>query len=122
MRALVRRARRTFGPLTFADLALDEATREVVRAGQPIELTPTEFELLRFFLLNPRRVVPKDEIRDAVWGDASSGDVSSVGTYVGYLRKKLDALGPQLIHTVRLVGYAFRAPALPAAESPLRTL
>ena len=108
VRALLRRARRTFGPLAFADVAVDEATREVVRAGQAVELTPTEFELLRFFLLNPRRVLSKDEIHDAVWGAGSSGDVGSVETYVGYLRKKLDALGPPLIHTVRLVGYVLK--------------
>ena len=110
VRALVRRARRSFGPLTFADLALDEATREVVRAGQPVELTPTEFELLRFFLLNPRRVVSKLEIHEAVWGEASERDVGSVETYVGYVRKKLDALGRPLIRTVRLVGYVLREP------------
>jgi two-component system OmpR family response regulator len=107
-RALVRRARRSFGPLVLADLTLDEATREVVRAGRLVELTPTEFDLLRFFLLNPRRVLSKPEIYEAVWGEPSDGDVSSVETYVGYLRKKLDALGPPLIRTVRLVGYVLR--------------
>jgi two-component system OmpR family response regulator len=73
-----------------------------------VELTPTEFDLLRFFLLNPRRVLSKPEIYEAVWGEPSDGDVSSVETYVGYLRKKLDALGPPLIRTVRLVGYILR--------------
>src|SRR5919198_2267755 len=108
-RAILRRTRGgSFGVLTFADLLLDEATHEVVRGGRRVELTPTEFELLRFFLLNPRRVLSKLEIYDAVWGDASAGDASAVETYVSYLRKKLDSPGPQLIHTVRLVGYVLR--------------
>src|SRR6266540_2230553 len=66
------------------------------------------FEVVRFFLLNPRRVVSKAEIQDAVWGDTSSDDASTVETYVSYLRKKLDRLGPPLIQTVRLVGYVLR--------------
>jgi two-component system OmpR family response regulator len=108
-RAIVRRTRGgAFGVLTFADVALDEATHEVVRNRQPVDLTPTEFELLRFFLLNPRRVLPKAEIRDAVWRHAGADDPSTVETYVSYLRKKLDRLGPPLIHTVRLVGYVLR--------------
>jgi two-component system, OmpR family, response regulator len=91
-------------------VVLDEATHQVVRGGRQVDLTPTEFELLRFFLLNPRRVLPKLEIYDAVWGDVSGGDVSAVETYVSYLRKKLDRLGPPLIRTVRLVGYVLREP------------
>jgi two-component system OmpR family response regulator len=109
-RAIVRRTRGAFGALRFADVALDEATHEVVRAGRPIALTPTEFELLRFFLLNPRRVVSKLEIHDAVWEESSGDDVSTVETYVSYLRRKLDRLGPPLIQTVRLVGYVLREP------------
>jgi two-component system OmpR family response regulator len=110
-RAILRRTRGdAFGVLAFADVVLDDATHEVVRDGRPVDLTPTEFELLRFFLLNPRRVVSKAEIQDAVWGDTSSDDASTVETYVSYLRKKLDRLGPPLIHTVRLVGYALREP------------
>jgi two-component system, OmpR family, response regulator len=108
-RAILRRTRRgAFGVLTFADVVLDEATHEVVRGGSPVELTPTEFELLRFFLLNPRRVVSKTQIQEGVWGDASEPGTSTVETYVSYLRKKLDRLGPSLIHTVRLVGYVLR--------------
>src|SRR5438105_4690860 len=108
-RAILRRTRGgSVGVLTFADVVLDEATHEVARDGGAVELTPTEFELLRFFLLNPRRVVSKAEIQDSVWGDTSSDDASTVETYVSYLRKKLDRLGPPLIHTVRLVGYALR--------------
>ena len=108
-RAILRRTRGgAFGILTFADVVLAEATHEVVRGGRSIELTPTEFELLRFFLLNPRKVLSKAVIREAVWGDASGDDASTVETYVSYLRKKLDGLGPPLIHTVRLVGYVLR--------------
>jgi two-component system OmpR family response regulator len=108
-RAILRRTRGgSFGVLRFADIVLDEATHEVVRAGGKVELTPTEFELLRFFLLNPRRVLSKPEIHDAVWGEQSSGDTTTVETYVSYLRKKLDRRGPPLIHTVRLVGYVLK--------------
>jgi two-component system OmpR family response regulator len=110
-RAILRRTRGgAFGVLTFADVVLDEATHEVARAGSALELTPTEFELLRFFLLNPRRVLSKAQIQEAVWGDASGADVSTVETYVSYLRRKLDRLGPPLIRTVRLVGYVLREP------------
>jgi two-component system, OmpR family, response regulator len=94
--------------LAFADLVLNEATREVWRGGSRVELTPTEFELLRYFLLNPRRVLSKQQILDRVWADDFGGDPTIVETYVSYLRRKLDPLGPRLIHTVRLVGYALR--------------
>jgi two-component system, OmpR family, response regulator len=108
-RAILRRTRGgAFGVLRFADVVLDEATHEVVRSGRPVELTPTEFELLRFFLLNPRRALSKLEIHEAVWGEASADDAGAVETYVSYLRRKLDAFGPTLIHTVRLVGYVLR--------------
>jgi two-component system OmpR family response regulator len=94
--------------LTFADLVLNEATHEVWRGSSRVELTPTEFELLRYFLLNPRRVLSKQQILDRVWADDFVGDPNIVETYVSYLRRKLDPLGPRLIHTVRLVGYALR--------------
>jgi two-component system OmpR family response regulator len=96
------------GAMRFADLSLDEETREVRRGDQPIELTRTEFELLRFLMLNPRRVLTKRQILDNVWHYDFGGDANVVETYVSYLRKKLDPLGPPLIHTVRLVGYALR--------------
>jgi two-component system OmpR family response regulator len=96
--------------LRFADLVLDEATHEVRRAGARVELTPTEFNLLRYFLLNPRRVLSKRQILDRVWADDYDAGANVVETYVSYLRKKLDPLGPPLIHTVRLVGYALREP------------
>ena len=99
------------GVLRFADVELDENTHEVTRAGQPVALTATEFNLLRFFLLNPRHVLSKSQILDHVWHYDFGGEANVVETYVSYLRKKLDPYGPPLIHTVRLVGYALREPA-----------
>jgi len=96
------------GAMHFADLSLDEETREVRRGDQPVELTRTEFELLRFLMLNPRRVLTKRQILDNVWHYDFGGDANVVETYISYLRKKLDPLGPPLIQTVRLVGYALR--------------
>jgi two-component system OmpR family response regulator len=96
--------------LRFADLEMDEDSHEVWRAGQIIQLTATEFSLLRFFLLNPRRVLSKTQILDHVWHYDFGGDANIVETYVSYLRKKVDALGPPVIHTIRLVGYALREP------------
>jgi two-component system OmpR family response regulator len=96
--------------LRFADVVLDEDTHEVWRAGEPIELTATEFALLRFFMLNPRRVLSKAQILDHVWHYDFGGDGNVVETYVSYLRKKLDRHGPPLLRTVRLVGYALREP------------
>ena len=112
VQAVLRRTRGdedgTDGAMRFADLSLDEETREVRRGDQPVELTRTEFELLRFLMLNPRRVLTKRQILDNVWHYDFGGDANVVETYVSYLRKKLDPLGPPLIHTVRLVGYALR--------------
>jgi two-component system OmpR family response regulator len=99
------------GILRFADIAMDEAAHEVTRAGQAISLTATEFNLLRFFLLNPRHVLSKSQILDHVWHYDFGGDGNVVETYVSYLRKKLEAAGPPVIHTVRLVGYVLRDPA-----------
>ncbi|HLX77777.1 MAG TPA: response regulator transcription factor [Acidimicrobiales bacterium] len=94
--------------LRFADLEMDEESHEVFRAGEPVRLTATEFNLLRLFLLNPRRVLSKDQIIDHVWHYDFGGNQNIVETYVRYLRKKLDALGSPLIHTIRLVGYVLR--------------
>ena len=94
--------------LRFADLEMDEAVHEVRRAGVSIQLTVTEYNLLRFFLLNPRHVLSKMEILDHVWHYVFQGNANVVETYVGYLRKKLDRHGPQLIHTIRQVGYILR--------------
>jgi two-component system OmpR family response regulator len=96
--------------LTFEDLELDEETREVARAGEPVELTATEYRLLRYLLLNPRRVLNRAQILEHVWDYDFGGDARVLETYVSYLRKKLDAHGPSLIHTVRGVGYALRPP------------
>ena len=99
------------GVLRFEDLVMDEETREVWRDGTPVHLTATEFNLLRYFLLNPRRVLSKAQILDHVWQYDFDGDANVVETYVSYLRKKLDRLGPPLIQTVRLVGYSLRRAA-----------
>jgi two-component system OmpR family response regulator len=96
------------GQLTFADIVLDEQSHEVWRAGKPIKLTATEFSLLRLFMLNPRRVLSKSQILDHVWHYDFGGESNVVETYISYLRKKLDRLGPPVIHTIRLVGYSMR--------------
>jgi two-component system OmpR family response regulator len=96
--------------LRFEDLELDEDTREVTRAGLPVDLTGTEYRLLRYLLLNPRRVLTRAQILDHVWEYDFGGDARVLETYISYLRKKLDQHGPSLIHTVRGVGYALRAP------------
>jgi two-component system OmpR family response regulator len=96
--------------LAFEDLELDDDTREVARAGAPIDLTATEYRLLRYLMLNPRRVLTRQQILNHVWDYDFGGDARVLETYVSYLRKKLDAHGGPLIHTVRGVGYALRAP------------
>jgi two-component system OmpR family response regulator len=95
--------------LRFADVALDESRHEVYRGETLVELTATEFALLRFFLLNPRRVLSKGQILQNVWHYDFAGNSNVVETYVSYLRKKLDALGPPLIRTVRQAGYMLDA-------------
>jgi two-component system OmpR family response regulator len=96
------------GLLRVEDLVMDEETREVWRDGHPIHLTATEFNLLRYLMLNPRRVLSKGQILDHVWQYDFDGDANVVETYVSYLRKKLDRFGPPLIQTIRLVGYSLR--------------
>jgi two-component system, OmpR family, response regulator len=96
--------------LTFADLRLDEDTREVTRGDHQIELTATEFRLLRYLMLNPRRVLSRAQLLDHVWSYDFGGDARVLETYISYLRKKLDVHGPPLVHTVRGVGYALRLP------------
>jgi two-component system OmpR family response regulator len=91
--------------LAFADVRLDEVRHEVFRGETRVELTATEFSLLRFFLLNPRRVLSKGQILQNVWRYDFGGNSNVVETYVSYLRKKLDTLGPPLIRTVRQAGY-----------------
>jgi two-component system OmpR family response regulator len=82
----------------------------VWRAGTPLELTATEFNLLRYLLVNGRRVLSKSEILDHVWTFEFAGDPGIVETYISYLRKKVDCFDPPLIHTVRGVGYSLRLP------------
>jgi len=96
--------------LVHEDLELDDDTREVTRAGNPIELTATEYRLLRYLMLNPRRVLTRAQLLDHVWSYDFGGDARVLETYVSYLRKKLDLHGPPLIQTVRGVGYALRLP------------
>ena len=104
------RGRKEDGPLTFLDLELDDETREVFRGGNVIELTDTEFRLLRYLMTNPRRVLTRGQILDHVWEYDFAGDARVLETYISYLRRKLDLYGPGLIITVRGVGYALREP------------
>ncbi len=108
--------RRTRGPgevhdarLRYLDLEMDEDRHQVWRAGQELAFSPTEFRLLRYFLLNPERVLSKQQILDHVWQYDFNGDENVVETYVSYLRRKLDPLGPPLIRTVRGFGYVLRS-------------
>lgn len=97
--------------IRFADLELDEATHEVRRAGNLLDLSPTEFLLTRYLLINSDRVVSKAQILDHVWEYDFRGDAGIVETYISYLRKKIDIYEPPLIHTVRGVGYRLRVPS-----------
>lgn len=96
--------------ISFADLKLNEATHEVHRAGNLLDLSPTEFTLLRYLLINAGRVVSKAQILDHVWQYDFRGDAGIVETYISYLRKKIDIYDPALIHTVRGVGYRLKMP------------
>jgi two-component system OmpR family response regulator len=98
--------------LTFEDIELDEDAHEVSRAGNNVELTATEYRLLRYLMLNPRRVLTRSQLLEHVWEYDFGGDARVLETYVSYLRKKLDVHGPPLIHTVRGVGYALRQPRM----------
>jgi two-component system OmpR family response regulator len=112
IRAVLRRTAGDPGPnrLIFADLELDEETHEVVRAGQTVSLSPTEFKLLRYLMLNAGRVLSKAQILDHVWNYDFRGDDSIVESYISYLRRKVDISEPRLIHTLRGVGYVLRLP------------
>ncbi|MEW9549818.1 response regulator transcription factor [Nonomuraea sp. NPDC050783] len=94
--------------LVVGDLTLDQETREVRRAGKEIKLTPTEFELLRFLMHNPGRVLGKAQILDRVWAYDFGGQSNVVELYISYLRRKIDARREPMIHTVRGVGYTLR--------------
>ena len=112
LRGLLRRANLTReqaeGALAVGDLTMDEDAREVRRSGELIDLTATEFELLRFLMRNPRRVLSKAQILDRVWNYDFGGQAHVVELYISYLRKKIDAGRSPLIHTVRGVGYVLK--------------
>ena len=117
LRGLLRRAAaatavRGDATLAVGDLTLDEDSHEVTRSGEPVELTATEFELLRFLMRNPRRVLSKAQILDRVWNYDFGGQSNIVELYISYLRKKIDAGRAPMIHTVRGAGYVLK----PAAE------
>ena len=113
LRGLLRRAglaaaARDDAVLTVGDLTLDEDSHEVTRAGVGIQLTATEFELLRYLMRNPRRVLSKAQILDRVWNYDFGGQANVVELYISYLRKKIDANRPPMIHTMRGAGYVLR--------------
>jgi len=113
VRAILRRTdgdRSGSGRLAFADLEMDEDTHEAWRGERPIELSPTEFNLLRYLLLNATKVVSKAQILDHVWRYDFGGDGAIVESYISYLRRKVDLEEPKLIHTIRGVGYSLRLP------------
>jgi two-component system OmpR family response regulator len=99
------------GTLSLADLILDERSHEVSRGGELVELSPTEYALLRYLLKHPRRVLSKAQILDAVWSYDFGGQAHVVELYISYLRKKIDHGREPLIHTVRGAGYLIKAPA-----------
>jgi two-component system OmpR family response regulator len=113
LRNIVRRTRgldESSGTLRFADLHLDEDTFEVSRDGRSIDLTVTEFRLLRYLILNPRRVLSRAQLLEHVWSYDFGGDARVLETYISYLRKKIDTVDRPLLHTVRGVGYVLRLP------------
>lgn len=96
--------------LSFADIELDDDTHEVWKAGEPVALSPTEFTLLRYLMVNAGTVLSKPRILDHVWHYDFGGEVGVVESYVSYLRRKVDTTEPRLIHTLRGVGYVLREP------------
>lgn len=112
IRAVLRRTAGDQAPprLSFADLELDEESHEVYRGERRIPLSPTEFKLLRYLMLNANRVLSKAQILDHVWNYDFRGDDNIVESYISYLRRKVDTVEPRLIHTLRGVGYVLRRP------------
>ncbi|GAA4489893.1 response regulator transcription factor [Rhodococcus olei] len=115
LRVILRRVARdpnTAAPsrISFADIELDDDTHEVWKAGEPVSLSPTEFTLLRYFMVNAGVVLSKPRILDHVWHYDFGGEVGVVESYVSYLRRKVDTTEPRLIHTLRGVGYVMREP------------
>ena len=123
IRAILRRSNApasvtgTAPALRYADVTLDEATREVRRGDRPVRLSPTEFRLLACLLAHPERVLEKAEILQQVWQYDFSGDTRIVDTYIKNLRRKIDRTPPALVHTVRGVGYCLRLPRDEAPEN-----
>jgi two-component system OmpR family response regulator len=101
--------------LSYADIVLDDDTHEVWKGDREVELSPTEFKLLRYLLQNPHRVLSKRQILEHVWNYDFGGDGNVVESYVSYLRRKVDTTEPRLLHTVRGVGYVLRQPKAPTA-------
>jgi two-component system, OmpR family, response regulator len=113
VRAVLRRTRsepEQAAQLRYEDLVMDEDAHEVRRGERRIDLTPTEYNLLRYLLVNAGKVVSKAQILDRVWHYDFGGDGRIVESYISYLRRKIDLTGPQLIHTIRGVGYSLRLP------------
>jgi two-component system OmpR family response regulator len=106
-------------PLRAGDLVLDETRWTVHRAGRQVDLSPTEFRLLAYLMRHQGQVLSRAQLLENVWGWSQSGQSQIVETYVSYLRRKLDTLGPRLIHTKRGVGYLLR-PAEASASAPYR--
>jgi len=111
MRAVMRRHQQGDEPVVFGDLVVNPQTHEVLRQGQPIDLTAREYDLMLFFVRHPRQVVTREQLLQRAWGYESSVDTNVIEVHVGHLRQKLEAQGgPRLIHTIRGIGYALRAP------------
>jgi two-component system OmpR family response regulator len=110
IRAVLRRTQgaEQSGRLSFADLELDEETHEAYRSGRRITLSPTEFKLLRYLMINSGRVLSKRQILEHVWHYDFRGEDNIVESYVSYLRRKIDATEPRMLHTIRGVGYVLR--------------
>ena len=120
IRTVLRRTRPAPGSgpvLTFADIELDQDSYEVRRAGHLIDLSPTEFRLLRYLMLNPGRVLTRAQILDHVWDYDFGGSGTVVATYIGYLRRKLARYGPEVIRTQRSIGYRLRLPSASGTAS-----
>ena len=121
IRAVLRRTRgavpseQPAARLSYADLVLDDDTHEVWKGDREVELSPTEFNLLRYLMQNPNRVLSKRQILEHVWSYDFGGDGNVVESYVSYLRRKVDTSEPRLLHTVRGVGYVLRQPKAPPA-------
>lgn len=121
IRTVLRRTRpgAAQGPvLAFADIVLDQDSYEVRRSGHLVDLSPTEFRLLRYLMLNPGRVLTRAQLLDHVWDYDFGGCSTVVSTYVAYLRRKLARYGPEVIHTQRAVGYSLRLPRPGDPEAP----